>query len=464
MSGKKSHNEFIEEMAQNKPDIEVLSQYTDARSKILCQCKKCGFKWSAMASTVLHKTGCPKCGKSLKITHEDFVKRIENIDPNIAIISTYKNAKSKVLVQCKLCGQMWYMRAGHLLQGHGCKKCKIEENKINYSNDIYLTYLVNNFPQISIVSEVPKNIKSDTSVTCICKECNYQWTTKISHFYNSHNGCPKCTKKENDQKQKLSYDTVVSRIEKVNPNIEIISDYVNTKQHITCRCKNDGYIWQAAPANLMKNRGCPVCSNKVVVDGINDLATTNPEVLEWLQDNNVAKSVCAGSTKKIDIECPNCHYKRRMSVREFMKTTGCSHCKINSYPNMFSYALLDQLPVNNIIHEYSPDWANRRRYDNYFEYCGNKYILEMDGGFHYIDNRLSGQTAEESQEIDKYKDDLAFQHNITVIRIECKKSEKNYIFENIKKSMLNELFDLSYIDLDKCDMFARQRENKNIRE
>ena len=28
MPDKKSHNEFIEEMAQNKPDIEVLGQYT----------------------------------------------------------------------------------------------------------------------------------------------------------------------------------------------------------------------------------------------------------------------------------------------------------------------------------------------------------------------------------------------------------------------------------------------------
>ena len=28
---------------------------------------------------------------------------------------------------------------------------------------------------------------------------------------------------------------------------------------------------------------------------------------EWLQDKDVAKLVCAGSTQKIDIECPNCH-------------------------------------------------------------------------------------------------------------------------------------------------------------
>ena len=32
-------------------------------------------------------------------------------------------------------------------------------------------------------------------------------------------------------------------------------------------------------------------------------------------------------------------------------------------------------------------------------------------------------------------------------------------FINIQNSLLNELFDLSNIDLEKCDMFARQREN-----
>lgn len=459
MPDKKSHNEFIEEMAQNKPDIEVLGQYTSARSKILCRCKKCGFEWSVMASSVLHKKGCPKCGKSLKLSHEEFVNRIKDIDPNIIILSTYKNSASKVLVQCKLCGQTWNARAGHLLQGHGCKRCKIKETKKDYCNDIYLRYLIDNFPQISIVSEIPKSINSKTVIACVCKECGHQWSTTTSHFYYSHNGCPKCTKQENILQQRLTYDTVIGRINKYNPNIEIISEYIDTKSYVTCRCKNDGYIWQALPSNLMRNRGCPVCSNKVVVSGINDLATTNPEVIEWLQDKDVAKLVCAGSTQKIDIECPNCHEKRRVRVRELIHSTGCPHCKINSYPNMFSYALLDQLPVKNIIHEFSPDWANRRRYDNYFEYRGSKYVLEMDGGFHYSDNSLSGQTVEESQKIDKYKDELASQHDITVIRIECKKSEKNYIFANIQNSLLNELFDLSNIDLEKCDMFARQREN-----
>ena len=45
--------------------------------------------------------------------------------------------------------------------------------------------------------------------------------------------------------------------------------------------------------------------------------------------------------------------------------------------------------MENFIAEYSPYWAGRKRYDNYFEYNGQAYILEMDGAWHYKDNNMS---------------------------------------------------------------------------
>lgn len=51
----------------------------------------------------------------------------------------------------------------------------------------------------------------------------------------------------------------------------------------------------------------------------------------------------------------------------------------------------------------------------------------MDGGFHYIKYYKSNLPLEETQRIDALKDQLAFDHNITIIRIDCFRSEKNYI-------------------------------------
>lgn len=88
--------------------------------------------------------------------------------------------------------------------------------------------------------------------------------------------------------------------------------------------------------------------------------------------------------------------------------------------------------------------------------------MEMDGKWHKCDNNLSGQTAEQSRIIDDYKDKLADEHNITVIRIDCSDSKKDYIKHSIENSILNTIFDLSFIDWDKCKNIAHGNTHKYI--
>ena len=58
------------------------------------------------------------------------------------------------------------------------------------------------------------------------------------------------------------------------------------------------------------------------------------------------------------------------------------------------------------------------------------------------------------QERDKIKNELAANHNIKMIRIDCQKSEANYIKEKILCSELSSIFDLSNIDWDLCNREA----------
>jgi len=123
------------------------------------------------------------------------------------------------------------------------------------------------------------------------------------------------------------------------------------------------------------------------------------------------------------------------------------------------FNLLEQLGID-FTTEYSPKWCRFKykykirtgRYDFYFNLDNREQIIEMDGGFHKKDG--FNQTKEESKEIDGYKDDLAEEHGIKVIRIECEESESEYIKDNIIQSKLNSLFDLSNVDYLKCHEFA----------
>ena len=54
------------------------------------------------------------------------------------------------------------------------------------------------------------------------------------------------------------------------------------------KCLKCNYVWKAEICNRAKlKRGCPCCANKVTVKGVNDLATTHPEIAkEWYQPLN----------------------------------------------------------------------------------------------------------------------------------------------------------------------------------
>lgn len=78
----------------------------------------------------------------------------------------------------------------------------------------------------------------------------------------------------------------------------------------------------------------------------------------------------------------------------------------------------------------------------------------MDGGFHYIKYYNSNLSLDETNRIDNLKDKLAIDNNIEIIRINCFYSTKNYIVKNILKSSLNDIFDLSLVDWQKCNIIA----------
>ena len=231
--------------------------------------------------------------------------------------------------------------------------------------------------------------------------------------------------------KRRTHEEFVQLIAAINNNIEIIGRYINSQTKIKCRCKTDNYIWDALPQNLLRGEKCPICQNKKVLKGINDIATTNPEMIPYFKNIDDAYRYTAKSGKKVDFKCPKCGAIKNMSIYN-MYTNGfvCPKCSDGiSYPNKFSRYFLSQLPIKNIKYEYSPIWARPYYYDNYFEYNGKKYILEMDGGFHYRDVSFSQDKIsylKDTKSRDEKKNLLAKEHNIILIRINSIISDKEY--------------------------------------
>ena len=205
--------------------------------------------------------------------------------------------------------------------------------------------------------------------------------------------------------------------------------------------------------NLLKGKRCICCANKIVVKGINDIATTNPEFIKYFENIEDAYKHTYASGKKILCKCPNCGYEKESDAHSLSgKGFSCPRCGDGiSYPNKFMFNLLEQLNIN-FKSEYCPQWVNKSKYDFYLP--DNNIIIEMDGAFHYKDNNMNGQTKEHSKQIDYYKDKIAKEHGIKVIRIDCNYTFENkfeYVKNNIINSKLNDLFDLNNIDWNKIN-------------
>lgn len=232
-------------------------------------------------------------------------------------------------------------------------------------------------------------------------------------------------------------------------------------------CKKCGLeAWKIEHSLLKQNCGCPACCNspQVVILGINTIWDTDKWMIPIVGEE-IAKTHTHGSNNKIYPICPKCHNKQHKAIPIHNiyknKIISCEYCSDGiKYPNKFAYEMLSQLNIN-FETEYSPEWIKPKRYDFYFKTNNKEYILEMDGHFHKNDNKMNGQTKEKSEEIDYKKDNLALEHNIEIIRIDCNYYSLSDRFEYIKNNILknnklNELFNLSNVDWNKIDIKSQK--------
>jgi len=247
-----------------------------------------------------------------------------------------------------------------------------------------------------------------------------------------------------------------------NRDITIINSYnknsgktvKQSKRYYQYKCNKDNYIGEISEQALENGCGCSVCSNHVVMNGVNDVWTTSPDTARLLANPEDGYKYTRCSEHKTNWVCPVCGniIKNKMIKDVFISGLSCPKCSDGiSYPEKLMYNFLKQL---NIDFEYQKKFTwckyelnGNQKYGIYDFYIPSKQlIIETDGGWHNENNLLSGQSVEETQYIDNQKDRLANEHNIEIIRIDCQKSELNYIKDNILKSKLFNIFDLSNID------------------
>lgn len=231
-------------------------------------------------------------------------------------------------------------------------------------------------------------------------------------------------------------------------------------------CNKDSYIGYISEYNLKNGYGCPVCGKKIAVLGINTIYDTDKWMIPYVGEE-IAKKYNSQSNKSIYPICNICGNKKsnKMKISEIYRYKGfkCEICNDSiSYCEKLLYIILKQLSIN-FITQYSKTnskWCNKYRYDFYFEKDGQEYIIETHGKQHYEEKGRNSNWSplKEIQENDKNKKELAIYNGIkeeNYIVIDCRKSELEYIKNNILQSRLKDIFNLNDIGWEKCESYAR---------
>lgn len=168
------------------------------------------------------------------------------------------------------------------------------------------------------------------------RECGHVWESVINSRTKQGQGCPYCAGKRvlkgfNDLLTKhpsVAAEWHPTKNEGKQPD-SVGAGSGAKAWWLGSEC---GHEWYAQIKDrVAKNTGCPVCIGRLIIQGVNDLATTHPELTKlWDYDKNgldIPQNVVAGSKKKIHWKCPSGHeFVRTLAEQSIKKSGYCFLC------------------------------------------------------------------------------------------------------------------------------------------
>ncbi len=309
--------------------------------------------------------GCPRCkgraawetrasngpgnGKSFadrcpQWVHQWDHERNGALHPEIA----YPKSKKIVWWHEPACGHSWEQRITD--RGVAAQRCPICTGDILQAgvNDVLTCHpdLAREWHPTRNAPLWPANISisSGKKVWWKCAACGEEWETKInSRTKGSRTGCPRCASNRIWEKRGrppfersfagAAEPHLLNQWSPRNPEGPEDVYFGNTSKAIRWVHPDCGHEWRQSVYNRVKAApGCPVCDGRVVVAGINDLSTTNPDIAaRWhptLNGDVTPRVLRPYSNKKLWWACPTCKRPFQRTVTGMVSNGSiiCSDC------------------------------------------------------------------------------------------------------------------------------------------
>ncbi len=290
------HPELIPEWSKRNAPVKA-TDITFGSNKKYWWIGKCGHEWLASPKSRHSGERCPYCAgmrvlegfNDLASVRPDLVA--EWSGDNAPLLPTQVNAQSHRKVKWKgLCGHEWEAEIRARVKGTGCPYCSNNKIMPGFNDlatvhpDLAREWSPRNLPWIP--EQAPAG--ANRMVWWRCEE-GHEWQTLISTRAGGSK-CPYCS----GIKLLKGFNDLGTRYPKLaeewsEKNLPLQPEDINEKSRLSVwwRCSTCGYEWQSVVHTRVHGGLCPVCSDRKVLVGLNDLASSDPDIArEWNYEMN----------------------------------------------------------------------------------------------------------------------------------------------------------------------------------
>lgn len=428
MPKKRTQEEYESELAIKNPTVKVAGNYVNSNTPIPHYCTLHNMTWKARPSYALNGSGCPECWgmrirNKKKKPAEQYVKELAEANPNIEVLEEYVNAKTPILHQCKLDNYKWKVTPNSLLRGHGCPVCAGNQKK---TTEEYKLELATINPDIEVLGEYDM---AKVQILHKCKKDGYEWMATPTNIL-SGGMCPMCT-------GNIAWTTerYCQAVRDINPNIEVLGEYVSAKTPILHKCKIDNHEWETIPDRVLRKAGCPMCANRTISQ---KLSKTHKQYVKEVSIYNPDIEVLgqyAGASTQILHKCKKDGHEWMIAPSNVLLGCGCPQCKESKGERI----VRQWLERNKVIYKSQYKFSDcKDKCALPFDFYLPEYntCIEYDGGQHFFPVNFSGEGAEYTEQQfkttqyhDQIKNQYCADNGITLLRIPY--------FKNVEEELNN---------------------------
>ncbi len=162
---------------------------------------------------------------------------------------------------------------------------------------------------------------------------DHEWEAPLYSRTGAGSGCPYCTRKKRAPATGTLAAEFPQLVQEWHPtkNFGLTPEDVPPATHrkVWWICEK-GHEWQAQINARTRGTACPVCANKKVLPGVNDLATAYPEIAaQWHPSRNgkrTPRDVVYGNHAKIWWQCEKGHEWQATILSRTSTGNGCPVC------------------------------------------------------------------------------------------------------------------------------------------